>query len=309
MSQERHHAFIGYQTGFASVLLRAWAMHFLKTADTSDSVPTAVRAQADRLVDGIVRLRSLVRRHREPPDRAIELTEKAWQSFQNAWGGERHLAVIRLRGSDPDFDDWNALENQLPWEEATWQNLRESLSRFITGLPRRTAVWVRLGVAVAEILDPRSGDDGATGRIALLENQLSEAMPHPWLDGIPLNLSGWSLADVAELHEKLLQRLSNRHEAADGPSDKLPLKKASRGKETEALVFLMQHPEATDEEIARQVGCSRTSLYRMDNYRKCRAMLKQGKHERRSGRPFRNKAGDGYIDGIEDAATSSEAEG
>ncbi len=53
---------------------------------------------------------------------------------------------------------------------------------------------------------------------------------------------------------------------------------AAVNKEAMALAILAQHPDWSDAEIARNAGCSRTSLYRWPKYVQAREILEQGKH-------------------------------
>jgi hypothetical protein len=49
--------------------------------------------------------------------------------------------------------------------------------------------------------------------------------------------------------------------------------------ESKALAILVQHPDWGPSKIAEKVGCSRGHLYRMKQFQRARAALKQGKHE------------------------------
>jgi hypothetical protein len=54
-------------------------------------------------------------------------------------------------------------------------------------------------------------------------------------------------------------------------------------KEALALAVLAKHPDWSDADIAKQAGCSRTSLYRWPKYVQAREILEQGKHRLASG--------------------------
>jgi hypothetical protein len=55
-------------------------------------------------------------------------------------------------------------------------------------------------------------------------------------------------------------------------------------KESLALAILMNHPEWTDIQIAKEVGVSRTTLYRWPKYQKSRAALRAGRQDMPRGR-------------------------
>jgi hypothetical protein len=66
-------------------------------------------------------------------------------------------------------------------------------------------------------------------------------------------------------------------------------------KETLALVTLAKHPDWTDAEIARNVGCNRTSLYRWRKYTQARELVEQG----RNSLPTGSKDRDGNLEAWE----------
>jgi hypothetical protein len=290
----QHEAFLAYQLGYCGAMSRIWAGHFWRTADRTDPVPMAVRAQFDGLVDVIRRLRPLARRCRRTSDQMAGVAEDAWLSLKSAWGKKRHAALIQMRDSDPDFCDWEALEHGWPLEDAAWNGLHQMVAELSTGLPRRLAAWTRLGGAVASVLDPRQGGEHAAGTVVLLENQLSEMMPdQPLLDGIALNLAGASIEQVTALHCELIRRLTTRCQSADQeitPSGLLLTKEAK------AVAILVVAPKMPDSEIARLVECNRASLYRMKRFCLAKKALREGKQERPRGRRLRGRSGEPIVD-------------
>lgn len=53
-----------------------------------------------------------------------------------------------------------------------------------------------------------------------------------------------------------------------------------------ALAILTQHPEWSDQQIAKAAGCSRTTLYRSPQFRGARAALASGRTERARGTKY-----------------------
>jgi len=225
----------------------------------------------------------------------IGVAERAWLSLKGAWGNKRHAAIIHMRESDPDFCDWEALENGSPLEDAAWNELHQIVAELSTGLPRRLAPWARLGAAVASALDPRQGSEHAAGTVALLENQLSEMMPQqPLLDGVSLNLAGASIEQVAALHCELIRRLTTRPQSAD--QEEITPKGLILTKEAKAVAILVVAPKMPDSEIARLVGCNRASLYRMKGFCRAKKALREGKQERTRGRRLRGRSGEPIVE-------------
>ena len=52
-------------------------------------------------------------------------------------------------------------------------------------------------------------------------------------------------------------------------------------KRTQALMFLHEHPEWTDQQIADAVGCDRASLYRMKGFKEAKASMREVREEYR----------------------------
>ncbi|MEK6675577.1 MAG: hypothetical protein AABZ47_07975 [Planctomycetota bacterium] len=47
--------------------------------------------------------------------------------------------------------------------------------------------------------------------------------------------------------------------------------------EAKALAVLTDHPDWTDEQVAKAAGINRTTLYRYDRFKKARSFLEEGK--------------------------------
>jgi hypothetical protein len=136
------------------------------------------------------------------------------------------------------------------------------------------------------------------------------------LAGLPLDLSLASREPVARLHEQLWKRFTDggadggtaTSPAAGPPSltacaDEGDLPAAlgdKRSKETAALALLAAHPEKTVKQVADEIRCNRSSLYRNPLMKVIRKEREERKQGRRRGRRVRDRAGDTYVDGIDE---------
>ena len=117
----------------------------------------------------------------------------------------------------------------------------------------------------------------------------------PWRGISIFEFAGASREAVLELHGRLWGRLSGREAAAapaepraEGDSREAAVEQnlpacLRMSKFAQAIGCLIEDPGRTDAEIARLVGCARTSLYRMPDYVRVRERLEKLKHERRRG--------------------------
>jgi hypothetical protein len=212
---------------------------------------------------------------RRGADNILVVADRTWNTFERAWGKENRV----FSGSD-------------------WEKLRASLVAFADALPRRLRVWVRLGTAVADALDPHLGGHAALAAVPALEHQLSEILPHRLLDGLSPNCSGFTIEQVADLHAEIVRRLSTRHPLV---ADDVRPGKEGFSKEARALAMLVTNPEMSDTEIARRVGCNRTSLYRMRRFQGAKRARASGKQDRPRGRRVVDREGKGNVEGVAEA--------
>lgn len=84
-----------------------------------------------------------------------------------------------------------------------------------------------------------------------------------------------SAADNASAAEGCAGREAQRPPA--GEAHEAEASRANLSKEARAIAALKDHLDWPDTEIAKAAGCSRTSLYRMPDFRKAREILKRGK--------------------------------
>jgi hypothetical protein len=199
-----------------------------------------------------------------------------------------------------------------PLEGPVWCDLRQALTAFTRALPSEVAGWVRLGEAVAASLGPGPDDDRMRG-VALLQLRLSEMQPQPLLDGVTSGPGVLSIEQVEEYHRQILDRLQEgERPAGAGLAPPLPTQEppppANSGstlpgdisKQARALGLLGDHPEMTDAEIAKRVGCSRTSLYRMQRFVQAKEALRGARQSYPRAIKTRDRAGNPSTDGVYD---------
>jgi hypothetical protein len=90
-----------------------------------------------------------------------------------------------------------------------------------------------------------------------------------------------SLGDLLEILRQFEQKTLQPH--------------SGRGKEALAIATLVEHPDWTLEQIAEQVNCNRTSLYRMRKFRKAWSASRAAMH-----RPTGVKSRDGTLESFSD---------
>jgi hypothetical protein len=314
-ARDQYLAFLGYQLGFAGQWFPALASHLWETADLGGPVPPGLRMEFERIRDVARRLSPLI------PDGSGELAdqvagsaERACQGLEGAWGGAVHRRNIERReASEPEFYDWDEMLLGSPFREPVWQELEQRIETYTRALPAPLTAWVRLGASMARVFDSRSGGTHGTAAIPALQNQLAEMSREPLLAGLPLDLSRASLEEIGELHAGLWKRLA---EGSVGGADRPAQAAAAQpvgnsaaplevpgcvqlSKEAQALALLIENPTMSMTELARRLGCNRTSLYRMKPLMKAVEVLKGGKEEVRRGQTLRDRAGDAYTDGVE----------
>ena len=102
------------------------------------------------------------------------------------------------------------------------------------------------------------------------------------------NKKDWSpdnpLRRYSEDYLEEVEIFSEEIEMAGNEIEVINLNKAGRASKAEkfplgykVLGFLANHPDWSDSEIAREVGCSRTSLYRFPKFKQARAIQRQGR--------------------------------
>ncbi len=103
---------------------------------------------------------------------------------------------------------------------------------------------------------------------------------------------------AAGLLSRWLVELEGPRASPPAPSAESPAVPAlsTLGKEARALALLMDHPEWTDAEIARNVPCNRTSIYRFGKYMEARELLEKGRMEKPRG----SKSKDGDVEAWDD---------
>jgi hypothetical protein len=318
-NKDRHLAFLAYQLGFTEVSFPSRAAGAWRSADVEDPVPPEFRADVGELADVTRRLAPLIEGGGRGPraEQVAVAAEGAWESLERSWGGDIHRAHIEWREmQEPEYVCTDRMMKDSPFREAAWEELRRAVEAFSAGLPGPVAAWVRLGSAVAAVFLPRDGGSPCLGAIAAVQNQLSEMLPEPLLAGLPLDLSLASREPVARLHEQLWKRFTEG--SADGgtatnPAADLPSSPAradggnppavlgdKRTREATALTLLAVHPEKTLSQVAEETRCSRTSLYRNPAIKLVLEQRKKGKQDRRRGKRLRDRAGNTYVDGIDE---------
>jgi hypothetical protein len=199
-----------------------------------------------------------------------------------------------------------------PLELLVWRDLRQALTAFASALPPEVAAWVRLGEETAVSLGPVDDEDRLRG-VALLQRRLSEMRPQPLLEGVTLESGVFSVEEVADFHRRILYRLQGAgwpdgaglaaRRPPQGPPPPSPPTFAPPddvSKLAKALGLLATHPELTDTEIARRIGCSRTSLYRMQRFVQAKAALQSGRGDFPRANMSRDRAGNPSTDGVYD---------
>jgi hypothetical protein len=312
-NQDRHLAFMAYQFGFTRVWFPGLARHSWATASPDICVPPAL--ELHRLLDLLGRLRPLI------PDRGPELAlrvgetaRRCQRSIENAWCGERHRRNMRQRDmSEPEFYSDDSMLEGSPFSEVAWEELDQATEAFTTALTGGVVPWVRLGAAIATVLDPGPGGTQGLTAFPALQNQFSEMSSDPLLAGISIVLCDRWYNHVADIDQALRHRFTDNSQPAVAPLDHSvrgnnteslagdtagPTKILS--KETMAIAYLSNNPAATDAEIANLVGCARTSLYRMPSFRELKRHIQAGKGRIRRGHRSLDKTGRTDVDGVDD---------
>jgi len=97
------------------------------------------------------------------------------------------------------------------------------------------------------------------------------------------------LADVKAVLEAIMKSVIDEQ---NKPNQKNSKSSEGLGIEERALAVLMTHPDWTDIEIAKAVGCSRTTLYSYEKFKSAKALLKSNK----SSLPKGHKSSNGDIE-------------
>jgi hypothetical protein len=139
--------------------------------------------------------------------------------------------------------------------------------------------------------DPRAGDliDAAIlaepnakkrWTLAVLSGVPCDDDAPTWAEGGKMDGPQFTLFTASTLLiDRLLSKGKADASAAGGD-------KAELSKEQIALAVLAKHPDWTDTKVAEEVGCKRTSLYRMKTYRKAREAMAAGWGELPKGSKF-----------------------
>jgi hypothetical protein len=245
-------------------------------------------------------------------ERLVGLTDRAWERFEAAWGGEAHRRNISRRDrSEPELYDPAEMMADGPFDDPVWTELETVLAELAVAFPDELTGWVALGRAVARVLDPREEGRPGLAHVPAVVIQLS-AVRGGVLDALPSPLASRTRDEVLRLHELLLERLAgagsaagDNAESAEGGADMVPGTPAQPIAESEkevlAIHFLMSDPGRSQEEIAQFVGCNRGSLYRMQIYQAARKIVaRQTRRRIRRGQVHRLKDGSAMIDGVEE---------
>jgi hypothetical protein len=317
---DRHIAFLAYQLGFAGRWFPPFAAYFWESADLfnkcegPDPVPDPVQKALRELTSATESLAGLVPSSQAALAAAIlEQANRAWASFEGAWGGDCHQKTVRRRDeSDPVYAfGWPELEGS-PLLGGVWAELQRAIDAYRDSLPAALGDWVCLGGLVAAVFDLDSGGTHSLNRLPELQNQLSKMAPQPLLEGLPINLLHASVEQVSELHERLWRRFTSEargagqeeqppaepQEASPG-GDQLPSDASPRPKpKSLALALKVEHPDWSVTRIAKESGCSRTGLYRHETFKKMNEVLKLGKQERPRGIQSRDSERRTSVDGV-----------
>jgi hypothetical protein len=311
--EERHAAYLAYQLGYGGTMFPLMAASFWRTADIGDPLPGMVPHLIGCLRDSVQRLSGLAGGEGGEEGRQLTaLVDRLNRNFEEAWCGPAHRAVIAQRDrSAPEFQAPEDMMAGSIFSDQGWQELEQRIVVFAGCLSQGARPWVLLGSAVARALDPTPGTSAAQA-IPALTNQLAEMRPHPLLEGLTLRITDWPHTQVFELHDRVLTTLAGeapagqapgQDERPGGPTGPTPEGAISLPpgltKEALSIAVLASDPTLSDAEVARLVGCARTSLYRMAKYVGCRETLEQGRHERRKGHIVRHESGQADVEAID----------
>jgi hypothetical protein len=283
---ERHHAALAYRLGHMAVMFRIEAEFVWQFASVGDPLPAHLRERATRLSLAIEELHaafSPVQQMRRKK-KAIQAVEQAWKSMETSWLGPRHRALIERRDqSEPEYFSLRKMLRGSPFGRQAWQELRSAMESFGRVLPGEIALWLKLGMSIADIFDGPADElpDGALARLQVL---LSAMAGSPLLRSLPIDIGRLPESApepntyeaipaaqvrrcVAQLHDQLSKRFLDPStipaasvvaEANLAPG--LTEQEARRGL---AVAYALKCPGATVDEIAQAVGVHRTTLYPM----------------------------------------------
>ncbi len=198
------------------------------------------------------------------------------QELRPFFGPPDSCPLLELIGDEPPFVG----------EPETRKALAECCEAQRAWLQSKTAQTVD---RVARAAGGRTANEFVAGRIRELNVAASRLGCPERDDRRPLTLnqlSAWAgPQQPAPPQVEPPAAAAQAEQVSDEPAD-------DDSKEDRALMFLVAHPGWSNVRIAKEVGCSRTSLNRMPRFMKARAALKATKQEAPKGR----KSPDGSVE-------------
>jgi len=273
-----------------AVMFRIEAEFAWQFANVGEPLPAHLRERAKQLVLIIDELHvafSPVQQIRRKK-KAIQAVEKAGKSMETSWLGPRHRALIERRDqSEQEYFSLRKMLKGSPFGRRAWQDLRSAIESFDRVLPGEIALWLKLGMSMADIFDG-AADELPEGALARLEVLLSAMAGSPLLRSLPIDIerlpesapepntyeampAARARRRAAQLHDQLSKRFLDPStipaasvvaEANLAPG--LTEQEARRGL---AVAYALKYPGATVDEIAQAVGVHRSTLYRWPWFR------------------------------------------
>jgi hypothetical protein len=328
----RHAESMAYQMGYAVAWLPIETTMLWQIAEKNAKLPPQVRRLCTTIDDCAGHLERLLA---SPKARAIrryraELhanVAQVWAGLSSSWQGPDHQAAIELRdAAEPEYFNPASMFVGIPaFEVEIWQRLMSAARRFWTQMPAGFGRWAELGSIVAAVFDDPEPSQ-MVSPIPRLRNSLSRLRAHPVCRGLSVSFTQaefrksrqmpykpskelWFQLQASALHEALLERFDELAKVQLAPSvvsDNTAAKRLKLTKEMQAIAVFHCNPDLTDKEIARLVGCNRTSLYRWQNFQRFK-MLHKSMSSLRKGHRIQDEEGKTTLEAVDDRDPSEEA--
>jgi len=208
------------------------------------------------------------------------------EALARSWGGENHLAFLSWSSIEAEVDSGGDYRPPVEYEsrirsvlpDEPFEAVEHEALLWAAELPDDLVLWNRLGTVVARLLsNPTSRQ--MVNELEGIHVQLFTGV----LQGVPLNLSdrafvmqfattsagyrlrnreSWLIECLHDYDESIQDRLAGRIvvPAASRPA------MTRQQRRMLAVTLRIQNPTWTDQQIANEVGCVRTSLYRWQPY-------------------------------------------